>query len=318
MMRSNKPIIVGAIGFLGLLIVYFGILSGFQSFNHALKQFLAMWYWILILATGFGIQLGLYSYIRSNIRKRVTGAAAEVTAAGGISTGSMIACCGHHITDVLPIIGLSGAAVFLAKYQLPFILLGIFSNLVGITIMLNIIQKNKLYSKRNFLKAIFSYDMKTIRRIVVVLSLVIVAFSFFSASCRRTSSTPVEEPPPTKESAPTKEKGGKSNLPTKTNDENSVTIEVKPIDLSVGKPAKFDVAITTHQGSLDFDLTKISFLEDDKGNLYQAVSWEGSPPGGHHRSGTLSFPKFKEKTKFIKLTIKKVNNVPERVFEWNL
>ena len=82
------------------------------------------------------------------------------------------------------------------------------------------------------------------------------------------------------------------------------------------KPIKFDVSISTHQVSLDFDLTEISYLEDDKGIIYHPLSWEGSPPGGHHRSGTLSFPKLSEKTKFIKLFIKAVNNVPERVFRW--
>jgi len=81
---------------------------------------------------------------------------------------------------------------------------------------------------------------------------------------------------------------------------------------------KFDVSMNTHQGSLDLDLTKISFLEDDKGNMYQPLSWEGSPPGGHHRSGTLGFPRLREKTKFIKLIIKSVYDVPERVFKWEL
>ncbi len=156
-MRKNRPIIVGVSGSIGLLIIYFGILVWVNSFSHALEQFLQMWYWILILVTGFGIQLGLYSYVRFNIGQKASGATAEVVAAGGISTGSMIACCAHHITDVLPIIGLSAAAVVLVKYQLPFILLGIFSNLVGITMMLHIIQKHGLYQKKSILKAIFKF-----------------------------------------------------------------------------------------------------------------------------------------------------------------
>lgn len=305
-MRKNKPIIIGAIGATGLLIIYFGILTWANSLSHALEQFSEMWYWISILVIGFGIQLGLYSYIRFNIRKKVTGVTAEVTAAGGISTGSMIACCAHHIADVLPIIGLSAAAVFLVKYQLPFILLGIFSNLVGITMMLNVIQKHQLYPKESILSAIRRYNMKRLRNITVVLSIIIVSFSFLLASCKTTNVTSATDDIV------------EFDLPAKTNSENSVSIEVKPIEFSYEKPVKFDITIDTHQGSLDFDLTKISVLEDDKGNVYQPLSWEGSPPGDHHRSGILSFPKLSERTKFIKLTIKNVYNVPERVFEWNL
>ncbi len=305
-MRKNRPITAGASGSIGLLIIYFGILTCVNSLSHALEQFSEMWYWILILVIGFGIQLGLYSYIRFNIGKKVTGATAEVATAGGISTGSMIACCAHHITDVLPIIGLSAAAVFLVKYQLPFILLGIFSNLVGITMMLNIIQKHGLYEKKSVLKAIFNYKMKTVRNIVVILSIAIVSFSFFLASFETANLVAAADDVI------------ELDLSTKINSENFVSIEIKPIDFSFNKPLKFDVSMNTHQGSLDSDLTKISFLEDDKGNIYQPLSWEGSPPGGHHRSGTLSFPRLSEKTRFIKLIIKNVYNVPERVFKWKL
>jgi len=185
-MRKNKPIIIGAIGVVGLLIVYFGILTWAISLRHALEIFTGIWYWIIILAIGFGIQLGLYSYIRINIRKKVALETAEVATAGGISTGSMIACCAHHIANVLPIIGLSGLSATLAvleKYQIPFIILGIFSNLFGITMMLNVIQKTRIYPKNNtFIKTVFARDMKVVRNIALILSIIIVGFSFLWTS----------------------------------------------------------------------------------------------------------------------------------------
>lgn len=116
-MHKNKPIIIGVIGVAGLLIVYFGILTWAVSLRHALEVFAGIWYWIIILAIGFGIQLGLYSYIRINIRKKGAAETAEVATAGGISTGSMIACCAHHIVNVLPIIGLSGLSVTLTFFE---------------------------------------------------------------------------------------------------------------------------------------------------------------------------------------------------------
>ncbi len=48
----------------------------------------------------------------------------------------MAACCAHHLADVLPLLGLSGVAIFLVRYQLFFIIAGVLSNVVGITITL--------------------------------------------------------------------------------------------------------------------------------------------------------------------------------------
>lgn len=56
-MRKSRPIIVGVSGSIGLLIIYFAVLSWVNSLSHALEQFSEMWYLILILVIGFGIQL---------------------------------------------------------------------------------------------------------------------------------------------------------------------------------------------------------------------------------------------------------------------
>lgn len=313
MKKSQKPFVFGLAGSITLLLIYFSILIFANSFGHAIKQFTQMWYWILVLVVGFGIQVGLYSHIRISMREKITGATAEVATAGGISTGSMIACCAHHITDVLPIIGLSAAALFLVKYQIPFIILGIFSNLVGITMMLNIIQKHRLFDKEGLFKRLFKYDMKLVRNITVVLSVIVVLAVFIAATINTETVNGVASYNSGRNSS-----NKQLNLPTKTNDENGVSIEVKPIDFSFDKQVKFDIAINTHQGSLDFDLIEISVLEDDKGNKYKPINWEGSPSGGHHRYGTLTFSKIGEKTTFIKLIIKNVYDVPERIFVWNV
>jgi hypothetical protein len=56
-------------------------------------------------------------------------------ASGGTSATAMVACCIHHVTDVLPILGLSAAASFLTRYQRPFMLIGLAMNLIGIGVM---------------------------------------------------------------------------------------------------------------------------------------------------------------------------------------
>lgn len=307
-MSDKKPIVIGLSGSVALLILYFGILTIAESFSHAVQDFSRLWYWILLLVTGFGIQVGLYSYIRTEFRaKQMAGATKTVAATGGVSTGSMIACCAHHLTDILPIIGLAGAAVFFAKYQLLFLVVGILSNLIGVIMMLGIIQKHELFDlKKGFFKRSLRYDMKTLRNTTIVLSIIISSGVFITLGG---SDTEIEEPDLSKRII---------DLPTKINDENGVSIEVTPMDFSLGSPVKFDVALDTHQGDLDFDMVEISLLKDGSGNVYLPLNWDGSPSGGHHRKGVLTFPKLKGEAKHIELIIKNVYNVPERVFTWTL
>lgn len=306
-MTRNKPLFAGTGAAIGLLILYFGILGLSESFSDTLYQFGEIWYWVFLLVAGFGTQVALLVYIRGAVHSKTAGATAGVAASGGVSMLAMIACCAHHVTDVLPILGLSVAAVFLADYQLPFILLGVFSNLAGITIMLGIIQKCELYPKTAALRRVFAFDMKKALNAVVVSGVIIVAFTFLATAANAAEKSP----------APTQIADAFA-LPEKVNTENRVTIKVKPINFEYNKPVKFSVSLNTHKGSLKFDLTRISVLEDDKGNMYRPTGWEGAPPGGHHRKGTLSFAEIGADTKFIKLTIRDVYDVPERVFEWVL
>lgn len=57
---------------------------------------------------------------------------------------AMVACCAHHLTDVLPLVGLAGAAVFLSSYQSLFLLLGVLSSFVGITYMLGLLRRHAM------------------------------------------------------------------------------------------------------------------------------------------------------------------------------
>ncbi len=106
-----------------------------------------------------------------------------------------------------------------------------------------------------------------------------------------------------------------NNLATKIDTQGGVSFEATPLDFSLDKQVRFDVKITTHSGSLDFDPKAISTLGDNQGNQYPALGWQGSPPGGHHRSGILLFPKLNSGVKKIKRTIK---DTYIRTFEWNL
>jgi hypothetical protein len=55
----------------------------------------------------------------------------------------MVACCAHHVADVLPILGLTAAATFLAQYRTAFMLVGLGTTLVGIGVMLGILYRER-------------------------------------------------------------------------------------------------------------------------------------------------------------------------------
>ncbi|MEA5009055.1 hypothetical protein [Clostridium tyrobutyricum] len=178
-MKKSLSIFFGVVGGTALLLVYFLILTFANSFDHAVQQFFQIWYWILILAAGFGTQVGLYFYIRYSKKIKITEATSEMTASGGTSVLSMIACCSHHLVDILPLLGLSAASAFLVKYQISFLLIGVFSNLIGIETMLYIIKEHQLYEEWGILKKILFYDIKKLRIITITIAIFIIPISFF-------------------------------------------------------------------------------------------------------------------------------------------
>jgi hypothetical protein len=60
-----------------------------------------------------------------------------------MSTVAMVACCAHHVTDVLPILGLTATAAFLAEYRTIFMLVGLSTTLLGIVVMLIILMRER-------------------------------------------------------------------------------------------------------------------------------------------------------------------------------
>jgi hypothetical protein len=105
---------------------------------------------------------------------------------------------------------------------------------------------------------------------------------------------------------------------SKSSWENMVQVEVIPVQLTAGKPASFEVSMNTHSVDLSQDLTAVATLKDDQGREYKPLNWQGSPPGGHHRSGTLAFPALAGNAKSVTLIIRKIADVPERSLQWQL
>lgn len=136
----TKPAVIGIFSSLSLLAIYALTMSLLSGREAALAQFRALWWLMLPLSSGFGIQVGLYA----KLKQVITVQSKTLLATSGTSAGvGMLACCVHHLTDVLPIIGLSGLSLFLVNYQTPILTASLIINLVGIFYMFKQLQNVK-------------------------------------------------------------------------------------------------------------------------------------------------------------------------------
>ena len=121
--------------------------------------------------------------------------------------------------------------------------------------------------------------------------------------------------------------GGGAHKPgaaTRTSEDGEITVAATWKGRSAGPV--FEVAMDTHSVNLDgYDLKKLAVLRTGGGEEVRPSAWD-APKGGHHREGTLAFPKrtpggsriIGPDTRRIQLVIRDVAGVPERRFEWKL
>lgn len=133
--RVAASLVAGLAGSAALLALYLGLVTWAQGPEHALELLWEDRLFVGLIAAGFGTQVGLFTYLRLLQRAMARESVALAGAGTATSTASMLACCAHHVADVLPIVGLSGLAVFLVEFRTPLMLLGIATNLVGIAAM---------------------------------------------------------------------------------------------------------------------------------------------------------------------------------------
>ena len=131
---SARSVRTAAIATALLALFYVGVVwAASGSFQHVADQAGRDWYYLAFILAGFGIQVALVSELRR--RHRLAHSAALAGGAGvGSSAAGMIACCAHHIADLAPFIGATGAATFLIDFRIPFMIVGIGINAIGVAI----------------------------------------------------------------------------------------------------------------------------------------------------------------------------------------
>lgn len=135
-----KPLQRGLLGAGLMLAVYFVVVGLISGMDFALDQFTRFWYFIVLLAAGFGIQLGLYVYLKNLVGPH--GASSKVVAlSGSTSTAAMVSCCAHYLVNILPILGVTGFLVIVAEYQIELFWLGLAFNAAGVIYILSRVVK---------------------------------------------------------------------------------------------------------------------------------------------------------------------------------
>lgn len=142
-----RPLQFGVGGFVLLLVIYFGVVSLISGMDFALEQFAKFWYFIVLLALGFGIQVGLYTYLKDLVgQHRASGKVVAVS--GTTSAAAMVSCCAHYLTNILPILGVTGILAIVADYQVELFWVGLAFNGAGILyIMPKVIQATREHKK---------------------------------------------------------------------------------------------------------------------------------------------------------------------------
>jgi len=144
--RIKGPMLLGATAALAVIIFYLGLITLTSDWSNAVYQFSQYGGWVIALAAGLSLQVGLFARMRSMMAGRPANVSGKGIAASGSMSGvAMALCCSHYLATILPAIGLpflSGAVAGLAEYQTAFFVVGVISNILGLAYMLRLMAKN--------------------------------------------------------------------------------------------------------------------------------------------------------------------------------
>jgi len=145
----RNPFVFGAS--IGILVVIFNISIASLaegSFQKGYEVFLTNGIFVYLIPLAVSVQMGLFRYHR-NITTITTGnvAGTEKVGMAGSATSSltMVACCLHHVSDLLPSIGLIlAASSFLIQYKDTIITIGLLANVAGSIYIARAIIKDRI------------------------------------------------------------------------------------------------------------------------------------------------------------------------------
>lgn len=115
-----------------LTAFYVAVVAGSGGREHLVDQARTDWWLLTPIILAFGTQVALSVELRH--RHRAQHLAATTGAGTGASAIGMVACCAHHLVDLVPLLGAAGVAGFLFDWRIPLMVAGLAVNLVAVAI----------------------------------------------------------------------------------------------------------------------------------------------------------------------------------------
>jgi len=129
----KNPFVFGAS--IGILVVIFNISIASLaegSIKKGFEVFLTNGIFVYLIPLAVSVQMGLFRYHRNIITGNIAGSEKMGMAGSATSSLTMVACCLHHVSDILPSIGLIlAASSFLIQYKDTIIIIGLIANVGG-------------------------------------------------------------------------------------------------------------------------------------------------------------------------------------------
>ena len=116
---------IASVGFFAFYMFTMRIFTG--GWSVGVQRFTELQPYFMIFFLSVLILVGVSRWVQDIMKKRHGFSKAPLASSGT----TMILCCLHHMTDIVPFLGLSSASLLLFRYQPIFLIVGAGSNLVA-------------------------------------------------------------------------------------------------------------------------------------------------------------------------------------------
>ena len=143
--RFRNPYVFGVS--IGILVILFNlsiasIAEG--SLQKGYQVFLSNGIFVYLIPLAVGVQMGLFRYHRNITSGNTSGSEKMGMAGSATSSLAMVACCLHHVSDLLPAVGfILATSSFLIQYKDAIIIIGLLANVAGSAYIARAILKDR-------------------------------------------------------------------------------------------------------------------------------------------------------------------------------
>ncbi|MCE8428499.1 MAG: hypothetical protein J5U19_08950 [Candidatus Methanoperedens sp.] len=142
---SKNPYVFGISA--GILVILFNISIASLaegSIEKGYQVFLTNGIFVYLIPFAVGIQMGLFRYHRNITAGNIGGSEKMGMAGSATSSLTMVACCLHHVSDLLPAVGfILATSSFLIQYKDAIITIGLLANMIGSAYIARAILKDR-------------------------------------------------------------------------------------------------------------------------------------------------------------------------------